>query len=85
MLRDWSFYPLSDDNPSMIDGLTAQFSNMQQVQVRQEVDIAVAKKALDTERAKGDMIVQMISDSASIGKSPISAEPHKGTMIDVRG
>ncbi|QQE10746.1 YjfB family protein [Planctomycetota bacterium] len=68
----------------MINGLTAQFSAMQQVQVRQEVDIAVAKKALDNERSKGDMLVQMISDSA-IGKSPISAEPHKGTMIDVRG
>ncbi|QDU32731.1 hypothetical protein KS4_07650 [Poriferisphaera corsica] len=71
----------------MVNGLTAQFSAMQQVEVRQQIDTAVAKKALDTARTQGDMIINMISDTAQSAQSAqrIAAEPHKGTMIDVRG
>ena len=50
--------------------------------VRQQVNTAVTKKVLDTARSQGEMIVDMIKDTAST--RGFSAEPHKGNRIDVR-
>lgn len=45
-----------------------------------QVQVAVAKKALDTERAQGDAMLEMIRQAAAVGES-LDAE--HGTSLDV--
>lgn len=47
---------------------------------RFQVQVAVAKEALDTERAQGDAMVEMIKLAAAVGES-LNAE--HGTSLDV--
>lgn len=63
-----------------VDGIAAQASAIQQSQVQNQVDIAVAKKSLDAQKLQGDAAVQLIESAARISKSPGT-----GNLINTSG
>ncbi|MHC2067334.1 YjfB family protein [Bremerella sp. T1] len=63
-----------------VDGIASQATAIQQAQVQNQADIAVAKKTLDAQKQQGDAAVQLIESAARISKSPGT-----GNLINTTG
>ncbi len=59
---------------------TDSVSAAQQSAISQQVNVAVAKKQLDSTRQQGDAVIQLLAAAAQIGKAA-----GKGTGLDVTG
>lgn len=53
-----------------VNGIAQTASAIAQSQVRNEVDMALAKKSLDVQKQQGDAAVQLIESAAQLSKSP---------------
>ncbi|MEW4454261.1 MULTISPECIES: YjfB family protein [Bremerella] len=63
-----------------VEGIAGQASAIQQSQVKNQVDVAVAKKTLDAQKQIGDAAVQLIESAARISKAPGT-----GNLINTSG
>jgi len=59
---------------------TDSVSSAQHAAFSQQVNVAVAKKTLDSVRQQGDAVVELLAAAAQIGKAA-----GKGSSLDVRG
>lgn len=67
-----------------VNGIAA--SSLGSSMVANQVNIAVARKALDAQKAQGAAAVSMLQQAAQLQKqmvANVSVEPGKGTLIDV--
>lgn len=69
--------------------LTAAFSGIQAAKVRSDVNIAVAKKVMDTQKQAGANVLQLLDSAtqgvATAGDSLVAAATGLGGAIDVYG
>jgi Putative motility protein len=72
-----------------MDGLTAAISNFQQAKTISNVQMAVAKKVLDTQKSQGNSAVQMIKAATTgfteAGDQMVAAATGLGGEIDTYG
>ncbi len=55
-------------------------------QVRNEVDMAVARKTLNSAKAQGAAVASLLDEASQLQQAMVTkaiSEPHKGNLIDV--
>ena len=61
---------------------TAMASSLTQAQVSQQIDMAVAGKALDAFKAEGEAALSLLEDAAQLGRQLSASPKHLGRLID---
>ena len=55
------------------------------VQTQQDIQTAVARKALDATRAQGDAAIQLLEQASDLSRPGFNANPNVGQHLDVFG
>jgi hypothetical protein len=66
--------------PADTHRMTDAVSSIQQATVRSQIDVAVAKKAMDAQRATGDAAIALLQSAADVAKQTNAQGAARGAV-----